>query len=582
MSTQVEELLQSQFSFRLENNVKTIESILEENADLVKRNFTFHKQVDVAATYYYVDGLVNSQQINMSILEPLMIYSSELSENHVIGPTTAEHIKKNLLLSSSIELTDSFKEMIDSVLSGDTILFLDHCDQAFIVPTRGWDTRSVAEPETEPIVRGPRDGFVESIRSNTALVRRRIRDPLFRIEELKVGEKSRTDINIAYIKGTVKDGLVEEVKERLQRIKIDAILESGYIEEFIDDAPLSPFITIQNTERPDRAAAAIYEGKVAIFIDNTPFVLIVPTFFWQFFQAGDDYYSNYWLSSFTRSIRYIALILSLTLPSIFVLLVSFHQEMLPTPIAISIAASREALPFPVLFEALMMELAFELMREAGLRMPRPIGQAVSIVGSLVVGQAAVEAGVVSPIMVIVIATTGIASFAIPNYAASFSIRLFRFPLLIASGTLGLLGFASVIIIVLIHALSIRSFGEPYLAPGAPFRPYQNKDMVIRMPWWSLEMRPVSGGEQRRQADHQKPKPPNAKGEDEDHPFIEIVEDTGNNEQEQSKQEKQDSQDQSNNQSEMNKGATRQEKNEESNEEGQDSNKSNRPWRKKRQ
>jgi hypothetical protein len=328
---------------------------------------------------------------------------------------------------------------------------------------------------------------------------------------MQVGTKTKTIINIAYLEGTVKEGLVDEIKQRISKIQIDGVLESGYIEEFITDAPSSPFTTIQSTERPDKVAASLLEGRAAIMVDNTPFALIAPAFFWQFFQASDDYYSSYWIASFFRIVRYIAFIISLTLPSLYVMVVTFHQEMIPTGLALTIASGREIVAFPVLIEALIMELAFELMREAGLRMPKPVGQAVSIVGSLIIGQAAVQAGVVSPFMVIIVALTGIASFAIPNYAASFSIRLFRFPLLLASGALGLLGFAAIMYMVIIHALSLRSFGESYLAPASPFRPSDYKDMIIRVPWWKMVNRPnFAAGSIQRQATDQKPVPPNSK------------------------------------------------------------------------
>ncbi|MCU9612590.1 spore germination protein [Caldibacillus lycopersici] len=305
----------------------------------------------------------------------------------------------------------------------------------------------------------------------------------------------------------MKEGLVEEVKKRLEGIKIDSVLESGYIEELIDDAPYSPFSTIQSTERPDKVASAIFEGRVAVFVDNTPFVLIMPAYFWQFLQASDDYYSNYLMGSFFRMIRYTAFIISLTLTSIYVMLASFHQEMIPTTLALTIASGREVVPFPVLLEALLMELAFELMREAGLRMPKPVGQAVSIVGSLIVGQAAVQAGIASPFMVIIVAITGISSFAVPNDSASYSIRLIRFPMLFASGTLGLLGFATMFVLIAIHTLSLRSFGESYLAPATPFKPSDQKDAVVRFPWWSMKSQPeLAEGQEDRLGDEQIPKP----------------------------------------------------------------------------
>ncbi|MDF2606131.1 MAG: spore germination protein [Bacillales bacterium] len=241
----------------------------------------------------------------------------------------------------------------------------------------------------------------------------------------------------------------------------------------------------------------------------------MPVSFWQFLQASDDYYYNFYIGSFFRLIRYIAFVISLTFPSIFVMLASFHQEMIPTPLALTIASGREVNPFPVLLEALLMEISFELMREAGLRMPKPIGSAVSIVGSLIIGQAAVQAGLISPFMVIVVALTGIASFAIPNYTSSFAIRLMRFPILIASGTLGLLGFTFTLGLLLIHLISLRSFGKPYFEPFAPYEPNEFKDMFIRAPWWNMKQQPVHVKQNTtRVKDNQIPSPPK-KGEDDE-------------------------------------------------------------------
>lgn len=407
----------------------------------------------------------------------------------------------------------TFQEIIFGILEGNTVLLLDHCEEALIFSTKGGEKRSVDEPQTETVVRGPKDGFIESIAVNKALIRRRIKDPMLRMKGMQIGVRTKTNVEVTYIEGLVKDGLVEEVLERLRKIEIDAILESGYIEELIDDAPMSPFTTVQATERPDKVAAALLEGRVAILVDNTPFALLVPTHFWQFLEAADDHYTHFWIGTFFRLIRYIAFVISLTLPAIYVMLVTFHQEMIPTPLAITIAAGREVIPLPALMEALVMELAFELMREAGLRLPKPVGQAVSIVGSLIIGQAAVEAGLVSPIMVIIVATTGIASFAIPNYSASFSIRLVRFPILIASGTLGLLGFATVFVVLLIHAISLRSFGEPYLSPIMPLNGSDAKDTIVRVPLWSMNTRPSEAkGDQHREAEDQKPSPNRKNGE----------------------------------------------------------------------
>lgn len=498
-------MLNEYFSYSYQENYRMFQDMFKENADITFREFIFDYDKNVKACCMYIDGLNDTNKIDTIIkeLNGLLKNEHEINTKNIM-----DEMKNHLLSNAQVKMKDKVQDAVDGFLTGDCLLFLDQSNKAMILSTKGGETRSVAEPQSEQVVRGPRDGFVESIRANTSLVRRRIRDPYLKIEGMKIGEKSKTDINIIYLEGTVKEGLVEEVKNRLKHIKIDAILDSGYIEELITDAPYSPFTTIMSTERPDKVASAVYEGRVAILADNSPTALIVPATFWQFLQASDDYYFGFLTGSVFRIIRFIAFVISLILPSIFVMLVSFHQEMIPTGLALTIASGREVTPFPVLLEALLMELVFELMREAGLRMPKQVGQAVSIVGSLVIGQAAVQAGLVSPPMVIIVALTGIASFAIPNFSASFAIRLIRFPLLIASGTLGLLGFAVMFTILTIHALSIRSFGEPFIAPAAPFQPSDQKDTLIRAPWWSMQKNAaVAEGKDIRAENDLKPEPP---------------------------------------------------------------------------
>ncbi|CAM3784906.1 spore germination protein [Cohnella lubricantis] len=501
----IRELLLEAFQPSLKDNEALVDAILGSSADLKKRKFALGGDTAVSGLLYYVAGLADSKVVEL-ILRALVVQYRE-SHREKEGPETADDIVTGLLSNASAKSCSKAEEAITSVLTGDTLVMIEGVGEAIVVVSRGWEDRSIEEPVAENNVRGPRDGFTESIRTNTAHVRRRLRDPRLRFDEMVVGERSKTDVNIAYIEDLVKEGLVEEVKRRIGRIRIDAVLESSYIEELIEDEPLSPLNTVQNTERPDKVASALLEGRVAIFIDNTPSVLLVPTFFWQYIQASDDYYNHYWVGTFYRIVRYVALIISLVLPSIYVMLISFHHEMIPTSLALTIASGREVVPFPVLLEALLMELAFELMREAGIRMPKPIGQAVSIVGSLIIGQAAVQAGIVSPFMVIIVAITGISSFAIPSYSSSLAIRIIRFPLLIASGTLGLLGFATVFFALMLHALSIRSFGESYLAPASPFRARDQRDMVLRMPMWMLDGRPNFAQDEDRIGGRQRPKPP---------------------------------------------------------------------------
>jgi len=306
---------------------------------------------------------------------------------------------------------------------------------------------------------------------------------------MRIGEETQTTVGIMYMKGIVNDSLVKEVKERLKRIKIDMILDSGQIEEFIEDQPSTPFPTIYNTERPDSVAANLMEGRVAILVNGSPFILVVPTVFVQFFQSPDDYYYRFHIAVFLRLLRYVSFLISLVGPSVYIAAITFHQEMIPTTLLISLAASREGVPFPAFVEALIMEVAFELMREAGIRMPRAVGQAVSIVGALVLGQAAVQAGIVSSIMVIIVAITGIASFTTPAYNLAISARLIRFVLMILAATFGFYGITLGLIIIIAHLNSLRSFGIPYLSPLSPVIPSDQKDAVLRFPLWSMFKRP---------------------------------------------------------------------------------------------
>ncbi|GJM80366.1 hypothetical protein HMSSN139_28620 [Paenibacillus sp. HMSSN-139] len=328
------------------------------------------------------------------------------------------------------------------------------------------------------------------------------------MESLTLGEYSKTDIVIAYLEDVASKSILEEVRKRIRRIQIDGVLESGYIEEFIEDVPWSPFPQIQNTERPDVVCSSLLEGKFAIFVDNTPFVLVAPMTFWAGLQAVEDYYERSIYTTFIRFIRFALLNISLLLPSVFVSLSTFHQQLVPTNLLISIAAAREGVPFPTLIETLLMEFMFEGLREAGIRLPKPIGSAVSIVGALVIGQAAVQAGLVSASVVIIVATTGIASFAIPRYNLGTAFRLLRFPMLILAGTLGLYGVIAGIFLIVIHLLGLRSFGIPYMTPISPQFPENMKDVWVRAPRWSMHQRPVlsTGSNKHRVPEGQQPGP----------------------------------------------------------------------------
>lgn len=361
--------------------------------------------------------------------------------------------------------------------------------------------------------RGPRQGFTESLQTNISMIRRYIKNPNLWVEKMKKGSVTNTDIALMYIQGICDEKVLKEVKQRLEKIDIDSILESGYIEQLIEDETFTTFPTMYHTERPDVVAGNLLEGRFAIIVDGTPFVLIAPALFVQFFQSVEDYYSRFDIATSIRILRVLVFFISLVAPAVYVAATTFHQEMIPTQLLVVIAAQREIVPFPAVVEALTMEVAFEILREAGVRLPRVVGSAVSIVGALVIGQAAVQAGIVSPAMVIIVALTAIASFATPAFAMAISARLIRFIFIIASAVMGFYGLILGIIMMFVHLCSLRSFGVPYMSPLAPFSSQGVKDALFRVPWWADEKRPesVSKEDKVRQGKDQRPEPAASRG-----------------------------------------------------------------------
>lgn len=454
----------------------------------------------------YVNGLTDIKFLDSLILK-LLLYeypSSETVEKYGVIKIAEERIAA----VGQIKTVASMDDTIKNILSGNTVILVDGTAEVLSVTISGGERRSVSEPVTEVAIRGPREGFTEDINTNISLLRRRLRTSKLKMDSRKIGEISQTQIIIAYLEGIAKDKIIEEVKKRLDRIKIDGVLESGYIEEFIEDETFTPFPLVQNTERPDVVAANLLEGKIAIFTDNTPFVLIVPIVFWGQVHSNEDYFERFSMSTFLRGIRLIFMFIALIAPSIYVAITTFHQQMIPSKLLMSIIDNREPTPFPAVIEALMMEIIFEALREAGIRLPKPVGQAVSIVGALVIGQAAVQAGLISAPMVIVVSITGIASFTLPRYDFSFAIRVLRFPLILLAGSFGLYGVTLGIVGIFTHLVNLRSFGIPYFSPVAPLNIRELKDVFIRAPMWSMKSRPnlTTDNNQLRVPTGQKPGP----------------------------------------------------------------------------
>jgi len=493
----------------LASNLARIKGIFQNCGDIVYRQFLFAQREDIRLVLIYTDGLADKLQVSEQIMRALSLEVPMAAPDADITKASAYHlIKERGLCVHQVKETDRLEDVIEAVLSGDTVLLVEGHPFAIINGARGWESRQVSESENEMVVRGPRESFVETLRTNTALLRRKIKNSNLKLEMMQLGRVTKTDVAVVYVKGIANDKLVEEVKSRLQGIDLDSVLESGYIEELIQDNTWSPFPQINHTEKPDRLAARLMEGRVGIMVDGTPIVLSVPTVFVEFMHSAEDYYERFQIGTVVRIIRFLSMFLSLVMPSFYIAIITYHQEMLPTALLLSLAAQREAVPFPAFVETLLMELTFEILREAGIRLPRQVGQAVSIVGALIVGEAAVRAGLVAPATVIVVAFTGISSF-VYFYSASFAIRLLRFPMIVLSATLGLYGLISILIIIVVHLCALRSFGTPYLSPIAPVSLGDMKDLIVRAPWWAMFTRPrlIGWKNLKRQEPGQEPVPP---------------------------------------------------------------------------
>lgn len=477
-------------SQKLEDNIRHIITSLGHSDDLVHREIRLGKASSIKAGIFYIDGLSDTMAIQNFIMESLLPDIQQAEDLIDVDRSgLLDELKNRVLKVGNVHDVSDFDALFVCLLSGRTILLFDGYTQGFIIDTEGSEKRAVTEASGEAVIRGPREGFIENIRTNTAMIRKKINDPNLWLETKKIGKVTKTSVSIMFIKGIVSDKVIEEVRSRLDRIDIDSILESGYIEELIQDETYTPFPTINNTERPDVVAAALLEGRVAILVDGTPFVLLVPSLFIQLFQSPEDYYQRSDISTLVRLLRYLGFFLALLGPSFYIAITTFHQEMLPTSLLINLASQREGVPFPAFIEALIMEVTFEILRESGIRMPKAMGQAVSIVGTLVIGTAAVDAGIVSAAMVIVVSITAISSFVIPAFNLSISARLIRFLFMVLAASFGLFGIFVGMIGLVLHLCSLRSFGVPYLAPMGPFIPADQKDTLIRLPWWSLLTRP---------------------------------------------------------------------------------------------
>ncbi|WP_223881755.1 spore germination protein [Niallia endozanthoxylica] len=463
---------------------ESIQSSFGQTADLIMESL---KIAETDGMLFYLSTVIDNNQLQQTLMNK-QTYQS----NSSFDLKSKEGIKEfceQLFGGSGFKFVYTLEEVSKEILNGSLAIAFKTFPSYITIAMPNSNLRQVSEPTSQTVIRGPKDSFVELASINMALVRRRIRNPNLRFEEFIIGNETQTKVFLGYMNSIANEKIVEEVRKRLNSINVSAIFESGNIEELIVDKTFTVFPLAFNTERPDTVAGQLMEGKICIIIDGTPFALLVPAVFTDFFISSEDYYHHYSISSFLRLLRYVSFMIVLIVPSAYVGILTYHQELVPTHLLINIMAQREGVPFPAVVEVLIMELTFEILREAGIRMPRAVGQTVSIVGALVIGQAAAEAGIISNIMVIIVAITATANFVAPVYSLSAATRILRLILIPIAGFLGLYGVLLGLVVMVAHLASLRSFGVPYLAPIAPFNSEDQRDVFIRFPYWGMTRRP---------------------------------------------------------------------------------------------
>lgn len=479
-------------SKQYQKNLTYLKGVFE-NHDLIGfREISAGKEGIIQVCLVSCDGLINSEIIDNHLIRPLMEMESE-----TVRTISADTLLSNVFQVLSVTKTTDYNEIIEGISSGETLVLIDGISEALLFDTKGFETRSVTEPEGEKILSGPREGFTEALVKNLAMVQRKLKSENLKMRYYKLGKKTKTKLCIAYLDGVIKPEVLSELYARLESIDIDGVLDANYINELIRDGAWSTFRSIGYTERPDIVTAKLLEGRAAIFVDGTPVVLTLPYLFIENFQSNEDYYLSFYFTSFSRFLRIIGFVLTTMLPGLYIAIVAFHQEMLPAPLLISVAIERSNVPLPAALEAVIMLVVFEILRETAVRMQVNVGQALSIVGALVVGQAAVEARLVAAPMLIVVAMAGITSLLIPKMNAS--ILIIRFGILLLSSSFGFLGVTIGCAVLLIHILDLHSFGVWQLTPDRQLC-YQNiKDTIFRAPWDQMLLRPLGlTGNTRRQ------------------------------------------------------------------------------------
>lgn len=463
----------------LEKSVQIFETILNvpANEDVILRRF---RAGEISVCAIYIEGMADEEKIGEFIMHAL-------KSNWEIKTENSGEDKLNVLTELLLELpqskrADVFTDAVQSVLSGMTCLLVDGAEEALILETRSYPHRSVEQPTNESVVSGPHEAFNEHMRTNISLIRRYVQSPELISEKMSVGVGIPTQVTLLYLKGVASESTLAEVRKRLKCIRSSTVMGAGEVQQLIEDRPFAIFPQMLQTERPDRAASCIEDGQIALLVENSPYALIAPVTIFHLIHASDDSFLRWQYGSALRIIRMLGLLISLILPSAYIALTLYHTHLIPMPLLTSIAKSRANVPFPIVAEVLFMEFSFYLLNEAGLRTPSQIGSAFGIVGALILGQTAVSASIISPMLIIIIALTGLGNYVVPNYGFGIGVIIYRLILILLSAMMGLYGLTIGLFLIVTHLCSIKSFGVDYMAPVAPYRRH-NPDVILRSPTW---------------------------------------------------------------------------------------------------
>lgn len=443
----------------INENINVLEEMFADSADVIKRRLKIGGINRIEVYVVYIDNMIDKLLIEEGIFFYLL-YKMELMP----ARDQFDYIKEHGLRAADLGVVFTMNECMEHVFGGDTLIFVDGYEKAIWVSYRKIPSRGVEKSENEVAIRGSKESFSEALYINRVLLRRRVKDTKFKIKQIKIGTRTKTDVAIAYIDDLVRPEILLDIESRINDFIIDGIFDSGMLEQLLRHNKNSIFPEFQATERPDKVASAITEGRIAIIVDNSPMVLLLPTTLNSFFQASDDAYNHWSIASWLRILRYIGAFLTLALPGLYIAVVNYQAEVLSSALALSMAASRAGVPFSVLIEVIIMELAFEMLLEAGVRLPGPMGNTLGIVGGLIIGDAAVSANLVSPVVVIIVALTAIAAFTVPNEEFASTFRIIRYLIIFLSAFFGLFGFVIGLMLILIHLASLKSFGTLYLSP----------------------------------------------------------------------------------------------------------------------